>query len=84
MTTGVVLELPPGWDPLYHATPRLQWVVVLKGHLRITVTDGARTDFRPGEVFVLNDQDSKGHQSLVQGEEAATLLLVGLTEWGAR
>lgn len=28
LTTGVFLELPPGWDPKYHATPRPQWVVV--------------------------------------------------------
>ena len=36
-------------------------------------------DFRPGDAFFLNDQDSKGHQSLVQGEEAVALLLVGLS-----
>ena len=22
LTTGVLLELPPGWDPKYHASPR--------------------------------------------------------------
>ena len=36
MTTGVFLELPPGWDPQYHATPRRQLVVLLQGHLKIT------------------------------------------------
>jgi uncharacterized cupin superfamily protein len=78
LTTGVFLELPPGWDPKYHATPRRQWVVVLRGVLRITATDGTATDFHPGDSFFLKDQNSKGHQSLVQGEETVALLLVGL------
>ena len=78
MTTGVFLELPPGWDPHYHATPRRQWVVMLRGHLNITTTDGKAADFRPGDVFVLNDANSKGHRSLVQGVEPVVLLLVGL------
>ncbi len=78
MTTGVVLELPPGWDPHYHATPRRQWVVMLRGHLNITTTDGRAADFRPGDVFFLNDENSKGHRSLVQGEETVALFLVGL------
>ena len=78
LTTGVFLELPPGWDPEYHASPRPQWVVVLGGCLNITATDGTTTAFRPGDVFFLNDQNSKGHQSLVQGQEAVALFLVGL------
>jgi quercetin dioxygenase-like cupin family protein len=77
-TTGVFLELPSGWDPAYHASPRPQWVVVLRGHLNVTATDGTTTAFRPGDVFFLNDQNSKGHQSLVQGGETVALLLVGL------
>jgi hypothetical protein len=80
LTTGVFLELPPGWDPKYHATPRRQWVVVLRGVLRITATDRTVTVFHPGDTFFLNDQDSKGHQSLVQGDEAVALLLVGLSD----
>lgn len=78
LTSGVFLELPPGWDPKYHATPRRQWVTTLRGHLRITATDGIAKDFRPGDVFYLNDENSKGHQSLVQGQETVALLLVGL------
>ncbi len=78
LTTGVFLELLPGWDPEYHATPRRQWVVMLKGRLRITATDGTAKDFHPGDVFCLNDEKSKGHQSLVQGRETVALFLVGL------
>jgi uncharacterized cupin superfamily protein len=78
MTTGVFLELPPGWDPKYHCTPRRQWVVVLRGHLNITVTDGTAVDFRPGDVFYLNDEDSSGHRTIAQGQQSALCFLVGL------
>ena len=78
LTSGVFLELPPGWDPQHHASPRRQLVVVLQGHLNIATTDGAAADFRPGDVFLLNDKNSKGHLSLVQGQESVTLFLVGL------
>jgi len=80
MTTGVFLELPPGWDPKYHATPRRQWVVVLRGTLRITASDQTVAVFHPGDIFFLNDPNSKGHQSLVQGEETVALLLVALSD----
>ena len=80
MTTSVFLELPPGWDPHYHATPRRQLVVVLQGHLNITTTDGVSADFRRGDVFFLNDKGSKGHMSLVQGQETVGLFLVGVAD----
>jgi quercetin dioxygenase-like cupin family protein len=80
MTTGVFLELPSGWDPNHHSTPRPQWVIVLRGHLKITVTDGAVTDFQSGDVFFLNDENSRGHQTVVQGQQSALLFLVGLAD----
>lgn len=80
LTTSIFLELPPGWDPHYHATPRRQLVVVLSGHLKITTTDGAHADFRAGDVFFLNDKGSKGHQSVVQTQHAVGLLLVGVAD----
>jgi quercetin dioxygenase-like cupin family protein len=80
LTSGVFLELPPGWDPQHHATPRKQMVVVLKGHLNIATTDGACADFRRGDVFFLNDEGSKGHLSLVQGEKTVGLFLVGIAD----
>jgi len=54
-------------------------VTLLRGTLRITTTDQSATIFHTGDAFFLNDQDSKGHQSLVQGEESVALLLVGLS-----
>jgi quercetin dioxygenase-like cupin family protein len=80
LTTGVFLELPPGWDPEYHASPRPQWAVMLQGRLKVTATDGTTAAFGPGDVLFLNDQNSKGHQSLVQGQEPVGLLLMGLAD----
>lgn len=78
MTTGVILELPPGWDPNFHATPRRQWAVMLRGRLNVTTTDGATADFGPGDMLFLNDENSRGHRSLVQGGKTVALFLVGL------
>jgi hypothetical protein len=80
LTTGVFLELPPGWDPLYHATPRRQLVVVIRSHLSVTTTDGATVDFLRGDAFLLNDKGSKGHLTQVRGEEPVTVLLVGIVD----
>jgi len=80
LTTGVFLELPPGWDPKYHATPRRQWVVILRGQLNITMTDGTTVSFRPGDVLLFNDANSKGHRSLVEGEGTVACFLVGLAD----
>jgi hypothetical protein len=77
LTTGVFIELPAGWDPRYHASPRRQLVIVLKGALHITATDGATRDFGPGGIFLLHDEHGKGHQTLVKGQEKVELFLVG-------
>lgn len=76
--TGIFLSLPPGWDPKHHAIPIRQWGFMVAGHLRITVTDGAVAEFRPGDLFLLSDVEGRGHQSLVQGQEPVTLFMVGL------
>jgi hypothetical protein len=54
--------------------------VVLRGTLRITASDQTVAVFHPGDIFFLNDPNSKGHQSLVQGEETVALLLVALSD----
>src|SRR5262245_59825722 len=79
LTTGVFIELPAGWDPKYHASPRRQLVIVLKGALHVTATDGATRDFGPGGTFLLHDEHGKGHQTLVKGRETVELFLAGTT-----
>lgn len=77
-SAAVFLEAPPGWDKVFHPTPRKQLAVVLSGGLTVTATDGAVERFGPGGCFVLNDAGSKGHLTQVQGETNVHALMVAI------
>lgn len=79
-TTSLVLTAPTGWDKDFHPTPRRQLAVMLEGTATITASDGETIDVRPGNIILLNDQDSKGHLTRVQGDAEASFLLVGLQD----
>ncbi len=80
VTTSLFLAAPPGWDTEFHPTPRRQYAILLSGRVTATVTDGETIEAGPGTVVLLNDADSKGHLTKVQGGEDAHFLLVGLQE----
>jgi hypothetical protein len=51
---------------LYHPAPAAQFIVVLHGDFSITVTDGEMRQFRPGDVFRVEDiPPCKGHITVV-------------------
>lgn len=81
-TTSLFLVAPPGWDDAFHPTPRRQYAILLDGLLQVTVTDGESTLMRPGDIVLLNDKDTKGHLSQVQGDRPACFLLVGCADQG--
>lgn len=68
---------PPGWDKAFHATPRKQFCVMLRGRLKVSATDGETIDSCPGDVLLVNDAASKGHLSTIQGDESAAFMFVG-------
>jgi hypothetical protein len=82
-TTSVFLVAPPGWDEEFHPTPRRQFAIMLRGKATISATDGETINVEPGNIILLNDQDSKGHLTRVQGKEDAAFLLVGTQQNGA-
>jgi len=75
--TSLFLVAPPGWDDAFHATPRRQYAVLLDGELSVTASDGERVTMRPGDMVLLNDENSKGHLSRVRGDRPARFLMVG-------
>lgn len=77
-TTTFVLRAPPGWDTLFHATPRKQFAVMLDGEASVTVSDGEVRRFGPGDALLLNDASSKGHLTQILGVTAAHFLMVGV------
>ena len=79
-TSSVFLVAPPGWDKEFHPTPRKQLAVMLGGAATVSASDGQIIEVRPGDVVLLNDQDSKGHLTQVQGNQDASFLLIGLDD----
>ena len=79
-TTSLFMIAPPGWDKEFHATPRKQFCVMLKGKLTVLATDGETIEMGPGDVLLVNDEASKGHLSTIQGGESAAFMFVGLEE----
>jgi hypothetical protein len=77
-TAAVFLSAPPGWDKIFHPTPKKQLAVVLVGELTVAATDGEVQRFGPGGCFVLNDVGSKGHLTQVQGNTTVHALMVAI------
>ncbi len=76
--SGVIFrETGPDYDYDFHCAPRKQFVVMLSGHVAITVSDGERREFRTGDVFLLEDvAPSKGHRTTeLSGGTRRTLFL---------
>ncbi len=80
VTTSVFLAAQPGWDPEFHATPRKQYALLLRGRVSVTASDGETVEVGSGSAVLLNDQDSKGHRTMVLDGEEAVFFLVGLAE----
>ena len=66
----------PGWGgEIPHPAPQRQIFCVMRGVVEVTVSDGERRRFSPGDVIVLDDTAGKGHGSRVVGDE--DLLIFG-------
>jgi hypothetical protein len=62
--TLAVVGSDDAWDgETFHPPPARQFMLVLRGHGRVTVSDGASREFGPGDVFLFDDTRGKGHAS---------------------
>ena len=50
-------------DWQHHVAPRSQWLLILSGQVAITVTNGERREFGPGDVILIEDTTGTGHLS---------------------
>jgi hypothetical protein len=65
----VFFNIPAGWIGDWHPAPKRQFFCCLMGQVEITVGDGEKRVFRPGDVFLLEDTSGKGHVTKVIGEK---------------
>jgi len=61
------LRLPSGWSGDSIHPPKHQFLICLKGHLEITVSDGEKRTFGPGDSVLMEDVTGKGHRTRVKG-----------------
>jgi quercetin dioxygenase-like cupin family protein len=67
-----------GWDSPPHPAPARQYVVMLRGRVRATVTDGTSRTFGPGDVVLLEDTSGEGHRTFVPEDEDWLAMVVVL------
>lgn len=62
--TGIIFRETSGeYDLDFHNAPRRQYVINLEGQVEITVGDGTRRIFGPGDIFLAEDTTGRGHIS---------------------
>ena len=54
----------------WHAAPRAQYVITLRGSIEFTVTDGSSFVLHPGDVLLAQDVTGSGHKWRMLSEES--------------
>ncbi|MCH7594213.1 MAG: cupin domain-containing protein [Chloroflexi bacterium] len=75
-----VLMVSPGPAGDWHPTPVTQYLVVVSGEAEITVSDGEKRRFKPGQVFLTADKTGKGHYSENVSSEPLVLMVIHLPD----
>ena len=73
--------LPAGLDQDWHPAPRRQLVTILTGRVEVATPDGQQRGFGPGEVFLADDVDTRGHQTRTIGG-GATIFVAPVPDGG--
>ncbi len=75
--TGIIFRETPGdYNYSWHNAPRQQFVIILKGEVDFTVSDGERRRFGGGDVVLLEDTSGKGHCSkAVKGQRRKSIFV---------
>ena len=84
VSSGVAAEsvsfigAPTGWDSPPHPAPRRQWVVMLRGAVEATTSDGESRVFGPGVAVLVEDTAGVGHRTRVVSAEPWLAMVVVL------
>jgi hypothetical protein len=70
------VRLPAGWAGESIHPPKAQFLICLKGHLEVTVSDGEKRTFGPGDSVLMEDVDGKGHRTRVKGTEECVAAII--------
>ncbi|MVU80348.1 hypothetical protein GPX89_24250 [Nocardia sp. ET3-3] len=65
-----------GFDSEPHPAPARQWVVMLRGAIEVTTSDGERRRFAPGDLVLAGDTEGLGHTTIAVGEPPFEALFI--------
>ena len=71
-------ETTPGGTYDWHPAPRMQYVITLTGTVEFTFGNGEVLVVNPGDIFLANDLEGKGHKWQILGDEPWRRLYVHL------
>ncbi|GAA4572293.1 hypothetical protein [Planotetraspora kaengkrachanensis] len=71
------------FDSSAHPAPREQWVVMLRGTIEVTVSDGSRRRFGPGDLVLASDTTGTGHVTTGVGDPPFEALFIPVRADGA-
>ncbi|MEU7833755.1 hypothetical protein [Nonomuraea sp. NPDC049129] len=75
---GVQFVRSAAFDSAAHPAPREQWVMMLRGTIEVTVTDGTRRRFGAGDLVLAADTTGLGHITTGVGEPPFEALFIPL------
>ncbi|MEV6099679.1 hypothetical protein [Nocardia sp. NPDC051981] len=75
-TAGVSYLRSAGFDSEPHPAPARQWVVMLRGVIEVTTSDGERRRFAPGDLVLAADTEGRGHTTVAVGEPPFEALFI--------
>ncbi|MFE3188315.1 hypothetical protein ACFXHA_04855 [Nocardia sp. NPDC059240] len=64
------------FDSAPHPAPVRQWVVMLRGMIEVTTSDGERRRFAPGDLVLAADTEGRGHTTVAVGHPPFEALFV--------
>lgn len=71
----------PGWaGEIPHPAPQRQLFIFLRGATEVTVSDGERRPFGPGDLLLLDDIEGRGHSTHVVGGEDLVVVIAVLAD----
>ena len=73
-----VAETKPGGVYDWHPAPRKQYVVTLAGTIEFTFGNGEILIVKPGDIFLADDLEGRGHKWRIVGDEPWKRLYVHL------
>lgn len=73
---GVVFLRSEDFDSAPHPAPARQWVIMLRGVIEVTTTDGESRRFGPGDLLLAADIEGEGHRTAAVGAAPFEALFV--------